>query len=118
MGNETEEWEIEGLDSETEVMDSDNEVVDNEVLPPERKGYILRNPPNFNFSDKRSTWRSMGWNNLIFGFNELHSGQQDPVIWVRLYYENNYISSIIVGLSNLRKPKISVINSGERVWHI
>ena len=31
------------------------------------------NPPNFNYSDKRATWRSMGWKNLIVGSNELHS---------------------------------------------
>ena len=46
MGNETEEREIEVVDSETEVVDSENERVDNKVLPPERKCYILRNPPN------------------------------------------------------------------------
>ena len=73
MGNETEERKIEGVDSETEGVDSDNEVVDNKVLPTEIKGYILKNPPNFNYSDKISTWLSMGWNNLIFGSNELHS---------------------------------------------
>ena len=68
-----EEREIEGVDSETEGVDSENEGVDNEVLPPERKGYSLRNPPNFNCSDKRATRISMGWNNLIFGSNEIHS---------------------------------------------
>ena len=45
MGNKTEEREIEGVDSETERVDSENEGVYNKVLPPERKGYILRNPP-------------------------------------------------------------------------
>ena len=45
MGNETEERDIEGLKSETEGVDSDNEGVDNEVLSPERKWYILSNPP-------------------------------------------------------------------------
>ena len=55
MGNETEERKIEGVDSETEGVDSDNEVVDNKVLPTEIKGYILKNPPNFNYSDKIST---------------------------------------------------------------
>ena len=60
MGNETEEREIEGVESETEGVDSDNEGVDNKVLPPERKGYILRNPPNVNYSDKRSNRLSMG----------------------------------------------------------
>ena len=43
------------------------------VLPPERKGYILRNPPNIKYSDKRATQISMGWNNLIVGSNEIHS---------------------------------------------
>ena len=53
-------------------MDSDSQVVDNEVLPPEKKSYILRNPPNINYSDKRATWRSMGWNNIIVVSNKLH----------------------------------------------
>ena len=44
-----------------------------EVLPPERKGYILSNLPNFNYSDKRATRISMGWNNLIIGSNEINS---------------------------------------------
>ena len=48
MDNETEEREIEGVDSGTEEMDSDNEGVENEVLLPEQKEYILRNPPNVN----------------------------------------------------------------------
>ena len=63
MVNETEGREIEGVDSETEGVDSDNEGVDNKVLPPERKGYILRNPPNVNYSDRRATRISMAWNN-------------------------------------------------------
>ena len=37
VGNETEEMEIEEVDSETEGLYSDNEVVDNKFLPPERK---------------------------------------------------------------------------------
>ena len=45
MGNETEEREIEGVDSETEGVDSDNEGLDNEVLPPGRSRYSLRNHP-------------------------------------------------------------------------
>ena len=50
-----------------------NEGLDNKVLPPERKGYILRNPLNVNYSDKRATRLSMVWNNLIVGSNEIHS---------------------------------------------
>ena len=61
------------MESETEGADSENEVLDNKVLPPERKGCSLRNPPNINYSDKRATWSSMGSNNLIVGSNELHS---------------------------------------------
>ena len=61
------------MDSETEGVDSVNEVVDKKVLPPERKGYILRNPPNVNYSDKISTRLSMGCNNIIVGSNEIHS---------------------------------------------
>ena len=45
MVNETEEREIEGVDSKTEGVDSDNGEVENEALPPERKGCILSNPP-------------------------------------------------------------------------
>ena len=73
MENEVEEREIEGVDSETEGVDSDNEGVENKILPPERKGYTLSNPPNVNYSDKRSTRLSVGWNNLIIGSNEIHS---------------------------------------------
>ena len=54
-------------------MDSDNEGVYNKVIPPDRKVYSLKNPPNVNYSDKRATCRYMGWNNLIVGSNELHS---------------------------------------------
>ena len=54
-------------------MESDNGLVYNEVLPPEIKGYSLRNPPNVNYSKKIATWRSMGCNNLNVGSNELHS---------------------------------------------
>ena len=73
MGNENEERKIEGVDYEIEWVDSDNKGVDKEVLPPDRKGYRLRNPPNVNYSHKGSTWQFMGWNNLIVGSNELHS---------------------------------------------
>ena len=58
---------------QTKLVDSDNEGVDNKFLPPERKVYILRNPPNVKYSDKRATWLSMGWNNLIVVSNEIHS---------------------------------------------
>ena len=47
--------------------------MDKKFLPPERKGYILRNPPNVKYSDKRSTRLSTGWNNLIIGSNEIYS---------------------------------------------
>ena len=73
MGNETEEREIEVVESETEGVDSDNKVVKKKVITPERKGYILRNPHNVNYSDKRATRLSMGWNNLIVVSNEIHS---------------------------------------------
>ena len=64
------------MDSETEGVDSDNEGVENKVLPTERKGYILSNPPNVNYSEKRATRISMGWNNLIFGSNEIQSAEK------------------------------------------
>ena len=73
MVNETEEREIEGVDSETEGVDSENEGGDNKVIPPEIKGYILRYPSNVNYIEKRATRLSMGWNNLIVGSNEIHS---------------------------------------------
>ena len=72
MGNEPEERKIEGVDS-------DNEGEDNEVLSTERKGYRLRNPSNVNYRDKRATQRSMGWNNIFFGSNELHSVAKEYV---------------------------------------
>ena len=59
--------------SETGGLESENEGVYNKVIPPQRKGYSLRNPPNLNYSEKRATWISMVWNNLIVGANELHS---------------------------------------------
>ena len=37
---------------------------------------------------------------------------------VRLQYKKKYSSFMIAGLSNLRKPKTSVINIGEGFWHI
>ena len=61
------------MDSKTEGVDSDNEGVDKKVLPPERKGFILSKSPNDNYSDKRATRLSMGWNNLIIDSNEIHS---------------------------------------------
>ena len=73
MVNETEEIKIEGVEFDTEGMDSENEGVDKKVLPPDQKVYILRNPTNVSYSDKRATQRSMGWKILIVGSNELHS---------------------------------------------
>ena len=73
MGNETDKREIEGVDSENEGMESDNVVVYKKFLPPERRVYSLRNPPNVNHSYKRATRISMGWNNLIVGSNKIHS---------------------------------------------
>ena len=54
-------------------MDSYNELVYNKVLPPEQKGYRLRNPPTFNYSNNTATQHSMGRNSLIVDSNELHS---------------------------------------------
>ena len=70
------------MDYETEGMESDNEGVDNVFLIPERKGYSLSNPHNINYSKKRATRSSMGWNNLTFGSNELHSVAKDYVNFV------------------------------------
>ena len=85
MGNETEESEIEGVEYE-------NEGVDNGVLPPERKGYSLRKPPNVKYSDKRANRISMGWNNLIVGSNEIHS-VENPIsmlLMLLLLYSNQH----------------------------
>ena len=54
-------------------MDSDNEGVENIVIPTDIKWYRLRNPPNVNCNNKRATGRSIVWNNLIVGSNELQS---------------------------------------------
>ena len=77
------------MDSETEGLDSDNEGLNKEVLPPEIKGYSLSNPPNVNYSDKRATRSSMGWNNLIVGSYELHSVAKSYINVV------NYIASFV-----------------------
>ena len=61
------------MESETEGVESDNEGAGEKFLPPERKGYTLRNPLNVNYSDNRATWISMGWNSQMFGSNEIHS---------------------------------------------
>ena len=89
MGNETEESEIEVVYSETEEVESENEGVDNGAILPKITGYILRNPPNVNYSEKRSTRRSMGWKNLIVGSNELQSVAKAYVNVV------NYIASFV-----------------------
>ena len=61
------------MDSETEGVDSYNEGVYKKFLTPEIKEYILRNPLNVNYIDKRVTRLSMGWNNLIVSSNKIHS---------------------------------------------
>ena len=47
--------------------------MENKVLPYDKKGYIISNPTNVNYSDKRATKSSMVRNNPIVGSNELHS---------------------------------------------
>ena len=47
--------------------------MDNISLPSDKKRYILRKPLNVNYSEKRATRISMGWNNIIVGSNEIHS---------------------------------------------
>ena len=54
-------------------MDSENEGVDNEILPPEKKGYSLRNHPTKNYNYGRPNQRSMGWNDLVIGSHAPHS---------------------------------------------
>ena len=89
-------------------MDSDNEVVDNEVLPTELKGCILSNLPNFNYSNIRSTQRYMGWNNLIFGYNELHSVTKSYVNIansIDIFVKNNPPTNIITNKTILMQYK-------------
>ena len=73
MDNETEEREIERVDSENEGVDSENEGVDNESPHPYQKGYRLRNTPTINYNYGRSNRRSIEWQNLIVGSHALHS---------------------------------------------
>ena len=118
MGNETEEREIEGVDSETEGVESDNEGVYNKVLHHERKGYILRNPPNVNYSDKRSTRLSMGWNNIIVGSNELHSATKayiNVVNAINYFVKPTTPTNIITNETILTQY---IINQGLRVFGI
>ena len=90
--------------------------MDNAVLPPDRKWYSLRSPPNVNYSDKRSTRLSMGWNNIIVGSNEIHS--------VAKYYINvvNVIYSFVKPtpptniLTNKTILKKYSINKGLKVY--
>ena len=104
MGNETKEREIEGVESETEGVDSYNEGLDKEVLLPKRKGYNLSKTPNVNYSDKRATWISLGWNNLIVGSNELHS--------VAKYYIN-----VVNSITYFVKPAPPTnIITNETIW--
>ena len=53
--------------------------MENEVLPPEKKGYCLRNPPTINYNDGRDNWRSMHWNKLIVGYHYIHNVTKDYV---------------------------------------
>ena len=48
--NETEGKKIQGVYAENDGVDSENEGVYNEVLPPELKVYLLRNPPTINYN--------------------------------------------------------------------
>ena len=66
------------MDSETEGVDSYNEGVYKKFLTPEIKEYILRNPLNVNYIDKRVTRLSMGWNNLIVSSNKIHINPSHP----------------------------------------
>ena len=71
--NETEGKKIQGVYAENDGVDSENEGVYNEVLPPELKVYLLRNPPTINYNYWIDNRRSMGRNNLIFGSHALHN---------------------------------------------
>ena len=55
MDNENEGREIKEVDAENVGVESENEGVDNEVLPTEKKGHRLQNPPTINYNDGRAT---------------------------------------------------------------
>ena len=72
---------IEGVDDDNSGVEMDSEgvengggvVVDANWIPTNRKVYSLCQHPNINYNDERSTWRSMGWINLIMGSRALHN---------------------------------------------
>ena len=47
---DTEEWRIEGVDTENEAVESESEEADNFALPRDRKGYFLYNHSNMNYN--------------------------------------------------------------------
>ena len=73
--------EIEGVDTENEGVDAENERIDNvgivalndDDLNTDRKLYLLQNPPNIDYNNKRSNQRSIGRRNLIVGARALHN---------------------------------------------
>ena len=54
-------------------MDAENEGAENDALPPQKKGYHLRNPPTINYNYGESNWCYMGWSNLFFCYHTLHN---------------------------------------------
>ena len=54
-------------------MESENELVENYVQPPEKKLYLLQNPPTVNYNYGRPNLQSIGWNNLIVGYHVLRN---------------------------------------------
>ena len=67
------ERKFEEVDVENEGVNSENEGVDNEVIPPEKRGYLLQNPSTINYNDGIYNRNSMGRNNMIVGSHDLHN---------------------------------------------
>ena len=53
--------------------------VNADALPPEKKVYCLRNPPNINYNNEISNQRSMGLSNLVVGVRDLHNAAMSYV---------------------------------------
>ena len=62
------------------------EGVENEVPPPDRKGYLLRNNTTINCNYGRANRRLMGWINLIVGSHALQSVSKSYVSFVNAIF--------------------------------
>ena len=84
------------MDAENEgVKNDDGAKMNSNALPPERKGYCLRNPPTVNYNEEISNGRSMEWINLIVCARALHNFSKAYV---------NVINATTTFLSALHQP--------------